>query len=1037
MGTYNNIIGEPLNSVATGQIAVRSNLLSTTGNRTSEGLTKFINNGAWMRMSSCIDIVDTSGKLAKKFNQVGGKPSSAAQQWVLFGGVTPNKGKLKSGLESYSVGLEYPRGELGFRPMPGLVSISVTTSGPRGSLREATVKIRANTIEQLDALDTLYFRLGFSCLIEWGHVMFQDNNGNLQDAATIPGIDIFNPSASSKEAILTALDKKREQSCGNYDGMLGVISNYSWQANPDGSYDCTVRLVGIGSIIDSLKVNGTTGGSQTPAPPTIDLSVGRIPGITVPLLPGQLAEQTTPVSTVEYILTKLKESILKNPVVVNSTSGFIVCPYNTVQDLLGPNYLANSGLKLFPQDDTVTFATNNNPKLSQDFKCGFIPSALLDKISDSKRTELSIDFRSLTTLHAIKAKQNSKNPAAGAVPPPDEVKTYIKLGFLLALLNNSCLMYDTRKGTKSPYIYIDFNPKTNFCYANDFSISVDPDVCLIDPPPFTTAGLTNMLSCKNISATDIDNIFKQVPNLPTPKQPVPLGEFRKTGHPEVGNLMEIQISIDYLIALLRNLDKIEANGNVNLSSFLAKLLQDVQASLGNVNKFSVGYDDVSNCIQICDDQLLPFTGNKSYTPIPVYGISSVVTAYSLNTETNTRLGSALSISARDPNNKASNASVNGDVSSFSARNLGIRDRVTEEITTDANSESLPTGNADTSDASKAAGLSFMTYLSDYYSAVFYGIPSQRGPANLDIDYKEAAMNYYKGVMNILKENTGYQNTAERSITANAVMPIACSLTMPGISTMVRFEGFTLPGNRLPSQYLTNKGVPKVAFAITKLTHTIENNLWSTQVVGSMINIDPERVSSINPPINNTLPQKFSRPRGKDSDIICGVSYKNGEITSILQEIDPSFYKQHKGTLLKSDGGKIRLLPEAIRNLQDMLTAAKKDGIILKVNDAFRSYTDQVAIWRNHCTNAVGSGKCIAKPGKPTAATPGYSNHGFGLAVDLANKDSTRVNPVKTPREWRWLEENRAKYGFQNLNFDTESHHHDFIKAIPCQKNKPI
>jgi LAS superfamily LD-carboxypeptidase LdcB len=103
----------------------------------------------------------------------------------------------------------------------------------------------------------------------------------------------------------------------------------------------------------------------------------------------------------------------------------------------------------------------------------------------------------------------------------------------------------------------------------------------------------------------------------------------------------------------------------------------------------------------------------------------------------------------------------------------------------------------------------------------------------------------------------------------------------------------------------------------------------------------------------------------------------------------------------------------MQNLEKMLTDAYTAGIYIKVNSSYRTYEDQVRI------------KNLAA-GIP-AAEPGNSNHGFGLAVDLANSDGGRINPISTPKEWKWIQDNKAKYGFENINTTTESHHYNYIK----------
>jgi LAS superfamily LD-carboxypeptidase LdcB len=102
----------------------------------------------------------------------------------------------------------------------------------------------------------------------------------------------------------------------------------------------------------------------------------------------------------------------------------------------------------------------------------------------------------------------------------------------------------------------------------------------------------------------------------------------------------------------------------------------------------------------------------------------------------------------------------------------------------------------------------------------------------------------------------------------------------------------------------------------------------------------------------------------------------------------------------------------MRALETLLTDAFNVGIYLKVNSAYRTYQDQVR---------------VRATAKLPSATPGTSNHGFGLAVDLANSTGTRINPSLTPKEWQWIQANKNKYNFENINNDSESHHYNFTK----------
>lgn len=111
----------------------------------------------------------------------------------------------------------------------------------------------------------------------------------------------------------------------------------------------------------------------------------------------------------------------------------------------------------------------------------------------------------------------------------------------------------------------------------------------------------------------------------------------------------------------------------------------------------------------------------------------------------------------------------------------------------------------------------------------------------------------------------------------------------------------------------------------------------------------------------------------------GGSFKNGQLPeSELQSIG-SGHKLHKS-----------VAPQ-FKALQE---AAKRDGnpfgSALKINSSYRSYQRQKELY-----NSLGAG---------TAAYPGTSNHGLGLAVDLWYTD----------KAYKWLRKNAGKFGFRQI-----------------------
>jgi hypothetical protein len=111
-------------------------------------------------------------------------------------------------------------------------------------------------------------------------------------------------------------------------------------------------------------------------------------------------------------------------------------------------------------------------------------------------------------------------------------------------------------------------------------------------------------------------------------------------------------------------------------------------------------------------------------------------------------------------------------------------------------------------------------------------------------------------------------------------------------------------------------------------------------------------------------------------------YKNGEVPR-------SEMKKVKGYAGWGKAGSGILHKSVADKFQSMLDAAKKDGNPIGINDTYRTYADQVY---------------MKKTKGYLAATPGTSNHGYGLAADLNYFD----------KGYKWLWANAGKFGFKPL-----------------------
>lgn len=103
----------------------------------------------------------------------------------------------------------------------------------------------------------------------------------------------------------------------------------------------------------------------------------------------------------------------------------------------------------------------------------------------------------------------------------------------------------------------------------------------------------------------------------------------------------------------------------------------------------------------------------------------------------------------------------------------------------------------------------------------------------------------------------------------------------------------------------------------------------------------------------------------------------------------------------------QMTPETSKALTEMYKAAKKEGLELVLNSAYRSYETQVAIYDDFETRYGG------QYASEYVAAPGASEHQTGLGLDLTSQsvvDGKKITFGDT-EEYRWVVENCYKYGF--------------------------
>jgi len=265
------IIGEQLKKYVYEQINVRQNRLSSSTIKTDEDLIYLDAKTAWVKMASGVSV--TPEKLmeigyasgSQDINILSGM--GLAQKHVLFSGLADYKGMGVPLQTKQGIGTPFSQGtdpssyeidpQFGIVPRPGIKDMSVKCLN-RGSLKKAKIKVRVENKYQLQILDILYLRLGYTVLLEWGNSHYYDSNGKLNKTPiTLIEKKFFEKDKMNFTSFLNDIEAQRRDSSGNYDGFIGKVSNFDWSFNDDGSYDISLELISLGDVIESLKSNVT------------------------------------------------------------------------------------------------------------------------------------------------------------------------------------------------------------------------------------------------------------------------------------------------------------------------------------------------------------------------------------------------------------------------------------------------------------------------------------------------------------------------------------------------------------------------------------------------------------------------------------------------------------------------------------------------------------------------------------------------------------------------------------------------------------
>jgi hypothetical protein len=258
------------------QIKAREKVISGENNHRDPLLPWYLSKNAWVRMTSFVDYSDGPvsfpgyGQVEIDEDKGNYKGDQLSKKYILQGGTLYTKqsggktlSQLRAGItgegSAYGSDIDFANGTqtewfrtYGIRPMPGITGVEMKTINAYGSVYESTVKFYVWDTHQLNELEILFMRPGYSVLLEWGWSQYIDNNGRSQ-VFNGGGINPF-AAGLTQQKVYDQLEGLRKKHNYNYDGMLGYIKNFNWTLLPNGGFECTTTLISIGEVMSSLRI---------------------------------------------------------------------------------------------------------------------------------------------------------------------------------------------------------------------------------------------------------------------------------------------------------------------------------------------------------------------------------------------------------------------------------------------------------------------------------------------------------------------------------------------------------------------------------------------------------------------------------------------------------------------------------------------------------------------------------------------------------------------------------------------------------------
>ena len=210
--SFHHIVGQGFAKTVQSAISNKQKLMGVKNRLHNE---YFHNNSPWIKLASSVRVVGPAGQSKLKNSDISTSliGSSLALNFYLFSEVKAGKISQRYFDSSYESGESRIEGlpdtvetsfstlgkniginargagrynstygfaglEFGLKPLPGITDLTVETLGNNGSLKKATLKIKAFNKQQFNIIELLYLRLGYHVLVEFGNRLYLNSNGS-------------------------------------------------------------------------------------------------------------------------------------------------------------------------------------------------------------------------------------------------------------------------------------------------------------------------------------------------------------------------------------------------------------------------------------------------------------------------------------------------------------------------------------------------------------------------------------------------------------------------------------------------------------------------------------------------------------------------------------------------------------------------------------------------------------------------------------------------------------------------------------------